>query len=147
MPWVVEVSQKESLYSIIAVIEGTLARSFPCGSEISFHGWGSRIEHTDCICVSGPLAPKYFLQIIREALKSCHISSLGDDIQPDEPFDEYLPGQRWLNHIGPIEAVHAVGSKDALLQVLFYWPVVLLLAFRDLDVEVVVVLYGGVDYV
>jgi hypothetical protein len=92
------------------------------------------------------LVSEDFFKSVRQFLKCRGSSALVDHNQLIQPAEEQLSCEDRLYNIGSIEAIHAVGSEDTLLEV-FADRSLILTILRNFNIEVSIVFELAADLI
>ena len=114
-------------HSINSVIDGSLVSPFACASEIRLQGWSAGVKVTHYICIVSPPLSENGLESLRELLERINVP-VGweiDQVHFVQLIKSYVSTKYTLNHVSPVETIHAVGPKSTLLS-LYYLEITLL---------------------
>lgn len=139
VPRVIKIAQKISLHSEIPVVNSSSRSTLAGCRKVRLHSGRAWVEDAHSVSVLGPLTAEDFLEGVRQLFKCRASPSPVRHAQLAQPAQKQLSGEDWLNNIGPVEAVHAVGPENAFLGVFADWSFWILVCFRDFDVKVSVV--------
>ena len=124
---VCEVIDVVASHCVDAVVHCSLVGPLPCASEVSLQGWGPGVQVTHYVCVVGPSFSENGLESLRELLERRNVPVRWqiNKVHFVQLIKGYVSTEHTLDHISPIETVHAVGSERALL-CLYYLEITLL---------------------
>ena len=113
---VAEVVDVVSLDGVLAVVDSALPGAFARASEVSLESGRARVQYTDAVRVVRPRLPERLLERRVELLERVSLR-LACDVHLPKLLVRDVAREHTLDHVGSVQAVHAVGPHVAHLPV------------------------------